>query len=252
MKNKVLISVVLILAILSIGTLAGILLSIQDEPLVVVAEQGENTDENVLVVSGSGRVSLTPDIAYINAGVETLMKDAREAQDENAMIMDRIIKVLKDSGIQDKDIQTANFNVHVEYDYSDNQRRLIGYRVSNNVRIAVRQIDRVGEILTAMAEAGANHFFGINFGVENQKEAYNEALKKAIEEAKEKALLMAAQAGVSLGRPVAIHEGQVPQGVPFGKGMMDMARRESAAAQVPIMEGELEVQASVTIVYEIK
>jgi len=251
MKNKVLISGILILAVLTIGTLTGILLSTQGAPLVVAAEQDENKNENVLVVSGMGKVSLIPDIAYINAGVETIMKDAREAQDENAKIMDRIIKVLKDSGIQDKDIQTANFNVHVEYDYSGNQRRLVGYRVSNNVRIAVRQIDRVGEILTAMAEAGANHFFGINFGVENQKEAYNAALKKAIDEAKEKATLMAAQAGVSLGKPVAIHEGQSPQGVPFGNGMMDMARVESAAMQVPIMEGELDIQAFVTIVYEI-
>lgn len=251
MKNKVLISAVLILAVLSLGTLTGMFLSMQDEPLVAAAEQNESKDENILVVSGIGRVSLTPDIAHINAGVETIMKDAREAQDENAKIMDRIIKALKDSGIQDKDIQTANYSVHVEYDYSGNQRRLVGYRVFNNVRIAVRQIDQVGEILSKLAEAGANNFHGITFGAQNQEEAYSEALKKAIDEAKEKALLMAAQAGVSLGNPVAIHEGQVPQGIQFGKGM-DMTMRESAAMQVPIMEGELEVQASVTIVYEIK
>lgn len=251
MKNKVIISVVLILAVLSLGTLTGILLSMQDKPLVAAAEQTEENDENILVVSGMGKISLTPDIAHINAGVETIMKDAREAQDENAKIMDRIIKALKDAGIQEKDIQTANYSVHVEYDYSGNERRLIGYRVFNNVRIAVRQIDRVGEILTKMAEAGANNFFGINFGVEDSEEAYNEALKKAIDEAKDKASFMATQAGVSLGKPVAIHEGQAPSGVPFGKGM-DMARLESTAAQIPIMEGELEVQASVTIVFEIK
>jgi len=250
MKNKVLISVVLILAILSIGTLTGILLSTQDEPLAAAAEQNEKTDDNILVVSGMGKVSLTPDIAHINAGVETIMEDAREAQDENAKIMNRIIAALKTMGIQDKDIQTSNYSVFVEYDFSGNQRRLIGYRVSNNVRIAIRNIDSVGEVLTAMAEAGANHFYGINFGVENQDAAYKEALKEAIEQAKDKALFIAKETGVKLGEPVAINEGQAASGIQFGKAM-DMARLESAAAQVPIMEGELEVQASVTIVYAI-
>jgi len=250
MKNKVLISVVLILAILSIGTLTGVLLSTQDEPLAAAAEQNEKTDDNILVVSGMGRVSLTPDIAHINAGVETIMEDAREAQDENAKIMNRIIAALKTMGIEDKDIQTSNYSVFVEYDFSGNQRRLIGYRVSNNVRIAIRKIDSVGEVLTAMAEAGANHFFGINFGVENQDAAYKEALKEAIEQAKDKAVFIAKETGVKLGKPVAIHEGQTPVGIQLGKAM-DMARLESAAAQVPIMEGELEVQASVTIVYAI-
>lgn len=251
MKNKVLISAVLILAVLSLGTLTGIMLSEQGEPVVAATGSEDKGDDNILVVSGNGRVSLTPDIAHINAGVETVMKDAREAQAENAEIMNRIIDALKTLGIQDKDIQTANYSVHVEYDFSGNQRRLIGYRVSNNVRIAFRQIDRVGEVLTKLAESGANQFYGVSFGVENSTDAYSEALKKAIAEAKAEAQLMAQQAGVKLGKPVEIHEGSAPQGIQFGKAM-DMARLESAAAQVPIMEGELEVQANVTIIYSIE
>lgn len=251
MKNKALISALVIMAVLSLGTLTGIVLSMQDEPVVVAAGSEENDDRNILVVSGNGRVSLKPDIAHINAGVETLMKDAREAQEENAKVMNRIIAALKTMGIQDKDIQTANYSVNVEYDFSDNQRRLLGYRVSNNVRIAFRQINRVGEVLTKLAEAGANQFYGVSFGVEDNKDAYLEALKKAIDEAKAEAKVMAEQAGVRLGKPVAIHEGSAPQGIQFGK-QMDMIRMEAADAQVPIMGGELEVQADVTIIYEIE
>jgi len=249
-KNKVLISVAVILAVLSVGALTGILLAGQGEQVVAAETQSESKEENLLVVSGVGRVSLKPDIAYINAGVETIMKDAREAQQENAKIMNRVIAALKASGVQDKDIQTANYNVFIEYDYSEQQRRLIGYRVSNNVRVAIRQIDRVGEILTELAEAGANQFHGITFGVEDQSDAYAEALEKAIAEAKTEAGIMAKAAGVQLGKPQSIHEGHAPVGIPFAQDL-GMVRME-AAFQAPIMEGQLEVQATVTIVYEIK
>jgi len=252
MNNKVLISVVLILAVLSLGTLTGIVLSTQDGPAVVAATGEDKSDNNILVVSGSGKVSLKPDVAHINAGVETIMKDAREAQQENSRIMNGIIASLKGMGIEDKDIQTANYSVHVEYDYSERERRLIGYRVSNNVRVTMRNIENVGAVLTAMAESGANNFHGITFGAENQDAAYDEALKKAIDDAKAKASLMAEQVGVDLGKPVAVNEGSAPSGIQYGQGMMDMARLESAAVQVPIMEGELEVRANVTIAFEIK
>lgn len=249
MKNKVLISIVVIMAVLSVGTMTGFILANQGDSALVAEAQTETEKRDVLVVSGEGKVSLTPDIAFINAGVETMMEDAAKAQQENARVMARIIAALKAAGIQEKDIQTTNYSVSVEYDWNVQPRKLIGYRVTNNVRVSMRQIDRVGGILTSLAEAGANHFYGITFGVENQAKAYEEALQKAIASAKSEAGVMAKAAGVTLGRPVAIQEGYAP--ITFPIADMGMARAEAAVA-TPIMEGQLEVHATVTIVYSIR
>jgi len=249
-KNKILISAVLILAVLSLGTFTGVILSTQNDTVSLAATGTNHEDQNTLTVSGIGSVSLRPDIAQINAGVETLLKDAAEAQAENAKVMNRVIAALRAAGIAERDIQTSNYSVNVEYDWSGEQRRLLGYRVSNNVRVTIRRTEQVGAILTKMSEAGANNIHGINFTVENQAGAYDEALKTAIDQAKAKAAMMASQAGVRLGTPIAIVESGAPA-VQFAK-TTDMAMREQAAVQIPVMQGELEVQASVTIVFSIR
>ncbi len=91
--------------------------------------------DDVIAVYGQGKISIKPDVAYITFGVENLDIDPQQAQDYNAAQMDKVITALAGKGIQDADIQTTQYNVYQEYDYTNNERNVIGYRVTNTVRV---------------------------------------------------------------------------------------------------------------------
>ncbi|MEO0883165.1 MAG: SIMPL domain-containing protein, partial [Pseudomonadota bacterium] len=101
--------------------------------------------ETTLSLSARGVVDRAPDLAYITVGVETEAKTAAEALSENAERMNGVFAALEDAGIADSDIQTSNFSVSPNYDYSrDGPARLIGYRASNQVRAKVTDLDSLG------------------------------------------------------------------------------------------------------------
>jgi len=214
-----------------------------------------NNTENILTVTGVGKVNVKPDVAYIEMGVTTMDKDAQKAQESNKTTMNKVVAKLKSMGIEEKDIQTSTYNIYPEYSYQDNKQILEGYRVENIVRVTVRNIDKVGDILDAAAKEGINRSYGISFSVLDTDGVYKQALQKAIDNAKGKAEVMAKQAGVVLKKPIAIHEGSTPQtlynytrtGVIF-----DEKAAVAQAAGVPISSGQLEIQANVTIVYQIQ
>jgi uncharacterized protein YggE len=254
MSNKLLTAIVIILAVAIIGTVACVLL-LRETPVVNVTNP-ENVymKENILTALGTGKITLAPDVAYIQVGVETLMKDAKKAQEDNAQSMKKVVDKLKAMGIEDKDIQTSNYHVSVEYDYNNNRRTLVGYRVLNTVRVTLRDVEKVGDVLSGVHEEGANYSYGISFGLQDRETTYKEALQKAIDDAKAKADIMAKQAGVKLKNPVAIYEGSAPQDVYRYERdyveyeSMKMAS-DAASWSVPISQGEIEIYATATLVY---
>lgn len=254
MNKKILYGLVgaILVVCLAIGTGAAFA---QTEPAQTIAAYNK---ENILTVNGSGKVSIKPDVAYIQLGVRTLNQDAKKAQEENKTIMNKVLPKLKSLGIEEKDIQTSSYNIHPRYNYQNNKETLEGYEVENMLRVTVRKIDKVGDILDAVAKEGVNRTYGISFGILDMDAAYKQALQKAIDDAKGKADVMAKQASVTLKKPVAIYEGSAPQSIyqyqrDFGVSY-DMAEKANlaAAAGVPIASGELEVQANVTIVYQMQ
>lgn len=215
-----------------------------------------NMKENTLIVTGLGRVSVKPDVAYLNVGVRTIDKDAKKAQDENKIIMEKVMAKLKSFKIDEKDIQTSAYNVWPRYSYRDNREILEGYEVENLIRITLRKIDLVGEVLDAVYEEGANRSNSISFGVLDTDAVYKEALEKAMDDAKSKAEVMAKRAEVSIQKPLSIYEGKAPS-QPYRDEWIyaDMAKMSiegERAGGVPIASGELEIEAHVTIVYQVR
>lgn len=207
--------------------------------------------ENTLTATGIGKVTVKPDVAYIQMGVMTMDKDAQKAQEDNKATMNKVIAKLKSMGIDEKDIQTTTYNIYPQYNYQNNKQTLEGYQVENIVKVTVRNIDKVGNILDAAAKEGINRSYGINFGVLDTDAVYKQALQKAIDNAKGKAEVMAKQAGVTLKKPVAIYEGSASENVSRQAGMaLDMMMANVNA--VPISSGELEIQANVVVVYQIQ
>ena len=202
-----------------------------------------------ITVTGMAEVKAKPDIAIISTGVESEAVTASEALAKNSAAMTRILATLKKAGIADDDIQTSSFSVAPQYNSNDPEpRRIVGYRVTNQVTVRVRAIAKVGTILDALVQVGSNRINGVAFDIANQKPLLNEARKLAVADARLKAELLVAAAGVTLGKPQQISEyGGGPSPQP-----MYRATVMAAPASVPIAAGQETVFANVTIVYEIQ
>lgn len=250
MSKKIIISI-LSMALVGVLIVVGAVILKGEDTVVKSASEVENR-ENILAVYGEGKVSIKPDIAYINIGVETLDADAKKAQDTNRDTMNKVLTKLKSMGIEEKDIKTINYRVDQDIDYSNGKRKLLGYRVYNIARVTVRDMEKVGEILNAAYNEGANNIDGISFDVADRSEVYRQALEKAIDDAKSKAEVMAKQAGVKIGKPVGIYEGYQQDIIyrSYGgmKQAMDMDMEYSSA--VPMETGELDIKANVTVEYK--
>ena len=205
--------------------------------------------KDVLVVSGEGKASAEPDIAMVKIGATTVEPTAGEAYSENARIMQAVRNALSRMGVDEKDISTCVFRLGKKYKYVKGTREFQGYEMSHMYSVKIRRLEKVGEILDACAEAGANEISSITFGVENLDDLANEARKRAVQNAEQKAKLLAQEADVKLGRPTRISEAGV---VPVAPARAEMAAlKEAAPPEAPVEPGEYEVRARVTIHYQI-
>lgn len=212
-----------------------------------------DNERRYITVTGKGKISATPDIAWVLSGVSTHAKTASEALNKNNNLMQGVIQVLRDAKIKDKNIQTSGFNVHPVYDYPKNSTppKLTSYRVSNTVTVKIIDIDKLGELLDKLVSSGSNKISGIRLGFDNNMELLNEARKNAIANARNKAQLYAQAADVNVGNVVSINElnTRLPQPV-YRHAEMDRAKM--MASSVPVIRGEQDISTSVTVVYELK
>jgi len=169
---------------------------------------GTSSPENVrsMSVSGNGRVTIVPDMATINIGVRTEEDSVTDALKGNTAQANAISKVLQNLGVEQEDIQTSNFNVYPTDRYDPMTGQIEGryFVVENTVNVTVRDLSSLGEVLSAVVEAGANNIYGINFNVEDREAAIAEARDLAINDAKAKAQAIADSAGVKLGQLMSI------------------------------------------------
>jgi len=204
-----------------------------------------------IAVSGTGKITLTPDIAYISIGVHSEDKDARRAVSENSTQSASLITALKKAGVDAKDIRTTNFSIYPQQQYGPNGERTgILYAVDNTVYVTVRDLDTIGALLNAAVEAGANNISGIRFDVADRTAAYQEALRAAMNDARAQADVLADAAGVAVGAVQHINAavGYAPPSPVMRAGAPEMA----LAADVPVAAGQMEVTVTVQVVYSIK
>ena len=206
-----------------------------------------------ITVTGQGEAAGPPDRATINAGVQTLAATVIESSNENQAIIQRIMRSLRQEGIEDKGIQTADYSIWPQQrqdSRGSGETTITVYRVNNTVRVTVDDIDRLGNVLAAVTNAGANAIHGISFSVEDTAALEARAREAAMADARTRAEALAELAGVELGRVLTISMssgGSYP--VPMMGARMEMAQ---AAAMPDISAGQLSVAVQVQVTYEIK
>lgn len=210
----------------------------------------DKNDTNILTVTGNGEVRVTPDLAVVTVGAETRAPRADDAIQENNRLMARIVTAIRALNIPDRDIQTATYNVSLQYepvsDTDRNRRPTPIYVVSNLVTVRLREPARAGAVVDAATGAGANVVQGLNFIVEKETDARRQALQAAARDAQGKAEAIAAALGVRITGVDSIVEGGAQVFLPATR-MAEIA----APAAAPILPGENVIRASVTVRYRI-
>jgi uncharacterized protein YggE len=203
-----------------------------------------------VTVVGTGEAHGKPDFAQIQVGVVTEAHTAAEALKKNNEAMSQLIVMIRKRGIEDRDLQTVQFNVSPRYNYDKTQQeppKISGYQVTNEVHVRVRNLTTLGAFLDETISLGANQVRGISFGVAEPAQLMDEARKKAIADAQRRARVFAEAAGVKLGKPLRIDEQAGGRPGPY-----PVARMEAAAASaVPIAPGEQTFSITVTVSYAI-
>lgn len=213
------------------------------------------TEPSTLIVSGHGEVFAAPNRAVLSLGAVAQAAKASEAQNQVDQIVQNIIKGIKSLGIADKNIATIDLSIYPVYGnqqpepQGQNTQPIIqGYRASNIIRVQIEELERLGGVIDAGLNAGANRIEGLSFDLKNDGEYRTQALRLATEEADAKADAIARAMGVEIVGIKQISEA----GVNLVRPQMDSGPVFSArAAATPVQTGQVRVQASLTVSYYI-
>ena len=203
-------------------------------------------------VIGQGEAMAVPDIAELRFGVEAEAGTVAKAQAQAKEAMGKVVQVLEDNGVAEKDIQTQRFSIYpvTRWIERKNEEEIVGYRVANMIIARIREIDKAGDVIDALVEAAGDfvRVQGISFSVDDPTPYYEEARAKAVEDARDKASQLAELAGVTLGKPTYISEGTVyrPE---FPRAFAEVGA--APPPETPIIPGELKITLNVQIAYAI-
>lgn len=221
---------------------------------------------NVITLSGHGEVTSVPDMASIYFTIQKNKKTVKEAQAEVALVEKQALDFLRGMKIEDKDIKASNTSFYPKYEYVYGKTAcieyycpphvgrnvIVGYESTENITVKIRNIDDVGKIIEGLGKLAVSELNGPNFTIDNEDELKAQARKMAIDEAKIKAIVLARDLGVKLGKIISFNEGGDYRSYD-GEAMMKTSNQNSAGAPTPeIPKGVNTITSDVSITYEVK
>lgn len=211
--------------------------------------------EHFITVNGSGKATVTPDLAVVTFGVRSEAETTEEAQSNNTETVNTLLGALRAAGVPDTDLQTQNYNLreNTVWNPDTREQESRGWIVSQSLEIKIRDGRDVGEILSLASRYGVTDVNGPIFQQDDISEYESEARMNAIAAAQAEAELIAEQLGVELGSVTGYNEWMNGGGQPYYR---DFAAFESLAvadsAPPEISPGQEEVEMEVSITFLIK
>lgn len=201
-----------------------------------------------ILVTGTGRVPVGPDLADLRLGVSTTRPTVEAARAASAATMTAILAALDRAGVARRDVQTSLLSVQPQYDYRDGRApTLTGYQLADLVAVTVRDVGRVADVIDGALRAGATSLDGLSFRVADASAPEREARLAAMSAARQRADDLARAAGLTIaGVEDIVEDGAGRPPMPFAK-----AERMALAADVatPVEAGSLEVVVRVSVTY---
>ena len=205
-----------------------------------------------IIVNGHGEVKGQPDVARVMVGVVTQSKDQGQAATENAKIITTVRDALISKfRLSKKDLETFGYSIQPQYNYESRPPKVVGYQIRNAIRVSIRDMAKIGQVIDAATAAGANEVQGVSFEIEDEKPLRSEALVKALNDAREKAKLIAGTLQIPIGPVISVRESAAPPIMPYRFAAAD-AMMAAGGPETPIQPREMTVSSDVTVVFAIQ
>ena len=218
-------------------------------------------ETNSIIVNSSEKITVTPDIAEVVYSVRTEAKEAADCQQQNAEAVSQVIELLKSLAIPETSIQTSDYYMNPIYNYSNNTARITGYESVITLTVSDLPIDGLDNILAQSVSTGINTIRSITYQASKYDESYQQALTKAVEAAYQKAQVLAEAAGSNVGSVISIQEtsgyseARYTDNALTNKYSSSISTEERAAKELAdaagIMPGEIQVEASIIVEYQL-
>lgn len=206
---------------------------------------------NTVTASGSGTIQAAPDEATMSFGVAQTGRDPKQLLADTSKAASKIVAALKKAGVAEKDIQTQSVNLYPQTTFDGGKTVVTGYEASISVTAKVRDLATLGKVIDAGNAAGANTMSGPSFGLAEDSPQTAAALQKAVADARRNAESMAKAADKSVGKVLTMTDGGVSPVQPYPMAFADSASGMKSA-EVPINPGQLDVNSSVVVTFELK
>jgi len=200
-------------------------------------------------VTGDSIVTAKPDRVQIDIGVMTRAPQSLAAASQNASRLNAVLASLRKAVCPGTDIRTISYTLSPDYQYHPNggEPTLLGYTATNVVRITLDELPKIGTVIDAATQAGANRVQDIQFTLRDSQAVRAQALREAAITARGEADTLAAALGLKVVRILSVEE--TTQGImPVRNAMLVMAE---ARAPTPIQPGTIDVNANVTLTVEV-
>jgi uncharacterized protein YggE len=202
-------------------------------------------------VSADAKVTVKPDRVQIEIGVSTRATQSQEAAAQNARQVESMLAAVH-KAVPSAVLKTISYSLNPNYDYhvSGGEPTVTGYTAMNGVQVTLDDLEKIGGVIDAAAQAGANHVQGIQFTLRDQDAVRAEALREAALRARAQADVLAAALGLKVVRVLSAEENS-PRFTPIMRPMAGRAAMSSAAVTTPVEAGTLDVAAEVTLSVEV-
>ncbi|TRV44370.1 MAG: DUF541 domain-containing protein [Microcystis panniformis Mp_MB_F_20051200_S9] len=211
---------------------------------LVMPSYADARELRTITVTGEGIENIPTSQAIVRLGVEVQGKEAGKVQREVASRSDAVVKFLRSRPVEK--LETTGISLQPNYDFSNNQRRLIGYIGANLISFQI-DIAQAGSLIDEAVKVGATRIDGVSFtaGESEIAAAQRTALIKATEQAREQATIVLQALGLLPKETVSIQVGNTSNPVPIARS--EAVFRSADAASSPVIGGEQTLRAAVTL-----
>jgi len=221
-----------------------------------------NQGEHTISFTAEGKVLAKPDIAKITFYVINQGEKAEVVQKENNDKMQEAVAFVKNQGVEDGDIRTAQYNLSPEYDYTwcktssvrpytSCPPKIIGYKLDQGIEVKIKDFDKINVIVGGLSEKGVNQISNVSFVIDDTEDYKNEARILALDKVEKRAKLLAQKSSIKLGKIIDISEGQ--EVYPVYRASRAEAMLDSSEEVIaPIEPGTQEITVTLTVTYKLR
>lgn len=208
-------------------------------------------NQNTITITAEGKAVVAPDTAQISVSIVTDGTTADEVQQKNAGVTNEVIGYLKGSGVEPKDIKTTQYNLYPRYDYYNGKQTLAGFSLTQTMDVKIRNLQKVGEIITGTVAKGANQISSVNYFIDDPEVYKAQAREQAFEKAKAKAKEVAKLADVRLGDVVTFSESFDSNIIPIYERAYSGTGYGGGGITPDTQPGSQDVIVTIEVIYEI-